>query len=128
MQEDVTDNIKKVVNENIWGSIKEFLNVGFHFGDGAHQVKISIGNPKLFKNFGFNIDGRYKGSYLWESSIANAVMPEIYVVDAQINYGIPAIKSVIKAGATNLGGNEYQSAVGTGFIGSQYYISLTINN
>lgn len=43
MQEDVTDNIKKVVNENIWGSIKEFLNVGFHFGDGAHQVKISIG-------------------------------------------------------------------------------------
>jgi iron complex outermembrane receptor protein len=65
---------------------------------------------------------------LWESSIANAVMPEIYVVDAQINYGIPAIKSVIKAGATNLGGTEYQSAVGTGNIGSQYYISLTINN
>ena len=32
MQEDVTDNIKKVVNENIWGSIKEFLNFGFHFG------------------------------------------------------------------------------------------------
>lgn len=98
------------------------------FNTPENQVKISIGNPKLFKNFGFNIDGRYKGSYLWESSIANAVMPEIYVVDAQINYGIPAIKSVIKAGATNLGGNEYQSAVGTGFIGSQYYISLTINN
>ena len=98
------------------------------FNTPENQVKISIGNPELFKNFGFNIDGRYKGSYLWESSIANAVMPEIYVVDAQINYGIPAIKSVIKAGATNLGGNEYQSAVGTGFIGSQYYISLTINN
>ena len=98
------------------------------FNTPENQVKISIGNPNLFKNFGFNIDGRYKGSYLWESSIANAVMPEIYVVDAQINYGIPAIKSVIKAGATNLGGIEYQSAVGTGYIGSQYYISLTINN
>ena len=98
------------------------------FNTPENQVKISIGNSNLFKNFGFNIDGRYKGSYLWESSIANAVMPEIYVVDAQINYGIPAIKSVIKAGATNLGGTEYQSAVGTGNIGSQYYISLTINN
>jgi outer membrane receptor protein involved in Fe transport len=98
------------------------------FNTPENQVKISIGNSNLFKNFGFNIDGRYKGSYLWESSIANAVMPEIYVVDAQINYGIPAIKSVIKAGATNLGGIEYQSAVGTGYIGSQYYISLTINN
>ena len=84
------------------------------FNTPENQVKISIGNSNLFKNFGFNIDGRYKGSYLWESSIANAVMPEIYVVDAQINYGIPAIKSVIKAGATNLGGIEYQSAVGTG--------------
>tara|TARA_R110000787_G_scaffold15134_2_gene46789 strand:- start:25760 stop:28501 length:2742 start_codon:yes stop_codon:yes gene_type:complete len=98
------------------------------FNTPEHQVKISIGNTKLFKNFGFNVDGRYKGEYLWESSIANAVMPEIYLVDAQINYGIPAIKSVIKVGATNLGGTEYQSAVGTGNIGSQYYISLTINN
>ena len=98
------------------------------FNTPQHQVKLSIGNPQLFKNFGFNVDGRYKGEYLWESSIANAVMPEIYLVDAQINYTIPAIKSIIKAGATNLGGTEYQSAVGTGNIGSQYYISLTINN
>jgi iron complex outermembrane receptor protein len=98
------------------------------FNTPEHQVKISIGNTELFKNFGFNVDGRYKGEYLWEASIANAVMPEIYLVDAQINYGIPAIKSVIKVGATNLGGTEYQSAVGTGNIGSQYYISLTINN
>jgi len=55
-------------------------------------------------------------------------MPEIYVVDAQLNYSIPALKSMIKVGATNLGGIEYQSAVGTGNIGSQYYISWTINN
>ena len=98
------------------------------FNTPQNQVKISIGNTQLFKNFGFNVDGRYKGDYLWESSIANAEMPETYVVDAQINYGIPSIKSVIKVGATNLGGKEYQSAVGTGNIGSQYYISLTINN
>jgi outer membrane receptor protein involved in Fe transport len=98
------------------------------FNTPENQVKISIGNSQLFKNFGFNIDGRYKGDYLWESSIANAEMPETYVVDAMINYGIPSIKSVIKVGATNLGGTEYQSAVGTGNIGSQYYISLTINN
>ena len=55
-------------------------------------------------------------------------MPETYVIDAQMNYAIPSLKSIIKVGATNLGGDEYQSAVGTGNIGSQYYISLTINN
>ena len=98
------------------------------FNTPNHQFKLSIGNPELFKNFGFNIDGRYKGEYLWESTIANAVMPEIVVVDAQLNYSIPSLKSLIKVGASNLGGDEYQSAVGTGNIGSIYYISLTINN
>ncbi len=98
------------------------------FNTPNHQFKLSIGNPILFKNFGFNIDGRYKGEYLWESTIANAVMPEIYVVDAQINYAIPCLKSMLKVGATNLSGVEYQSAVGTGNVGSQYYISWTINN
>ena len=98
------------------------------FNTPNHQFKLSIGNPELFKNFGFNIDGRYKGEYLWESTIANAVMPEIIVIDAQLNYSIPSLKSLIKVGASNLGGDEYQSAVGTGNIGSIYYISLTINN
>ena len=98
------------------------------FNTPNHQFKLSIGNTELFKHFGFNVDGRYKGEYLWESSIANAVMPETYVVDAQLNYSIPSLKSIIKVGATNLGGDEYQSAVGTGNVGSMYYVSLTINN
>jgi len=98
------------------------------FNTPKNQVKLSIGNPNVFKNFGFNIDGRYKGEYLWEASTAHAIMPETYVIDAQLNYAIPSIKSIIKVGATNLSGTEYQSAVGTGNIGSQYYISLTINN
>ncbi|MCF6306757.1 MAG: TonB-dependent receptor [Flavobacteriaceae bacterium] len=98
------------------------------FNTPNHQVKLSIGNPELFKSFGFNVDGRYKGEYLWQSSLANAVMPEIFVLDAQINYSIPSLRSMIKVGGTNLTGNEFQSAVGTGNIGSQYYISWTFNN
>lgn len=98
------------------------------FNTPNHQFKLSIGNTELFKYFGFNINGRYKGEYLWESSIANAVMPEIFVVDAQMNYTIPSLKSIIKVGASNLGGEEYQSAVGTGNVGTQYFISWTINN
>jgi len=43
MQENVTDKIKEVVEQDIWGSIKEFLNFGFHFGEGAHRVDITIG-------------------------------------------------------------------------------------
>ena len=49
-------------------------------------------------------------------------------LDAQINYAVPSIKSVFKVGGTNLTGKEYLSAPGVGAIGSQYFISWTINN
>jgi outer membrane receptor protein involved in Fe transport len=97
------------------------------FNTPENQIKVSFGNPNLLENFGFNVDYRYRGEYLWESSIANALMPSINVFDAQLNYSVPSIKSVFKIGGTNLGGDEYQSAVATGFIGSQYFISWTIN-
>ena len=87
-----------------------------------------MSSQKLFKNFGFSVDARWRDQFLWESSIANAVMPEATVIDAQLNYTVPSIKSTFKIGGTNLGGDEYQSAVGTGNIGSMYYISWTINN
>lgn len=51
----------------------------------------------------------------------------VTVVDAQISYGIPALKSVLKIGATNIGGKEYRQLVGPGLIGQQYFASLTIN-
>jgi hypothetical protein len=31
-----------------------------------HKVKGSIGNEKLFKNFGFKASLRWNGEYLWE--------------------------------------------------------------
>lgn len=43
MQEDVADKIKEVVKQDIWGSIKEFLSLGFHFGEGDNQIHITIG-------------------------------------------------------------------------------------
>ena len=98
------------------------------FNTPEHKVKVSFENPRLFKNFGFGINARWSDEYFWQSSIANAIMPSRTVVDAQINYSVPSIKSVFKAGATNLGGKEYQSAVAAPFIGSQYFVSWTINN
>lgn len=43
MQDDVTDKISEVVTEDIWGSIKSFLDWGIHFGKDDHQVHITVG-------------------------------------------------------------------------------------
>ncbi|MFG6686824.1 TonB-dependent receptor [Mariniflexile sp. HNIBRBA6329] len=98
------------------------------FNTPEHKVKVSLGNPELFKNFGFNVNARWSDEYFWQATIANAMIPARTVVDAQINYSVPSMKSTFKIGGTNLGGKEYQSAVGSPFIGSQYYVSWTINN
>ena len=97
------------------------------FNTPKHRIKGSIGNPKLFKNFGFNANVRWSTSYLWQSSFVDGVVPENTVVDAQINYGIPYLKSVIKVGVNNLGGKDYIQVIGAGAIGQLWYASLTIN-
>jgi len=71
---------------------------------------------------------RWQNAFVWESTFLDATVDGRTVLDAQINYSIPKFKSVIKLGGANLGGQEYFSAPGVGAIGSQYYISWTINN
>jgi len=98
------------------------------FNTPEHKVKVQFGNTNLFKNFGFNMNVRWQNAFVWESTFLDATVDGRTVLDAQINYSIPKFKSVIKLGGANLGGQEYFSAPGVGAIGSQYYISWTINN
>jgi outer membrane receptor protein involved in Fe transport len=97
------------------------------FNTPKHKVKGSIGNAKLFKNFGFNANVRWNTEYLWQSSFADGMIEETTVFDAQINYGIPQLKSVIKVGATNIGGKDYIQVIGSGAVGQQWFASWTIN-
>ena len=97
------------------------------FNTPKHRVKASLGNQKLFKNFGFNTNVRWNTKYLWQSSFADGTVPENLVFDAQINYGIPKLKSVLKVGATNLFGKDYIQVIGAGSIGQQWFASITIN-
>ena len=97
------------------------------FNTPNHKVKASFGNTELFKNFGFNVNYRWSDSFYWQASFADGDVPAYSVLDAQINYSVPSMKSVFKVGGSNLLGEEYFTAVGTGLIGSIYYVSWTIN-
>ncbi|WP_298531466.1 TonB-dependent receptor [uncultured Algibacter sp.] len=99
-----------------------------NFNTPEHKFKASFGNTDLFKNFGFNVAYRFSDNYFWEATFGNGLVPEFHVVDAQINLRLPSFKSSFKAGATNLLGEEYFTAFGTGNIGSMFYLSWTINN
>lgn len=76
------------------------------FNTPEHKVKLQFGKPDLFENFGFNINLRWQDEYLWESTFMDATIEGRTVLDAQINYSIPSIKSVFKLGGANLTGRE----------------------
>jgi len=97
------------------------------FNTPEHKVKISFGNTDVLENLGFNLNVRWNDKYLWESTFANAVIDAKTVVDAQVNYTVSKWKSIFKLGGANLGGKEYMSAPGNGSIGSQFFVSWTIN-
>ena len=97
------------------------------FNTPKHRVKASVGNDKLIENLGFNASVRWNSEYLWESTMVDGMIDSATVIDAQINYGIPKLKSVIKIGAANIGGKEYTQVLGAGAIGQQYFASWTIN-
>lgn len=97
------------------------------FNTPKHRVKASLGNAKLFKNFGFNTNVRWNSEYLWQSSFGDGMIPSTTVFDAQINYGLPQYKLLFKVGATNIGGKDYVQVIGAGSIGQQWFASLTIN-
>lgn len=41
--QDKTDRLKAIIENGIWSSIKQFLDLGFHFGEGEKSVDITIG-------------------------------------------------------------------------------------
>lgn len=88
-------------------------------------------------NIGFAVAFKYQDAFTWEGFgqptelgvplYGNTIVPIIRNLDAQVNYKVSSLKSIVKVGATNLFGKPYFQAYGNPYIGSTYYISLTFD-
>lgn len=97
------------------------------FNTPEHRYTVSLSNRKLIKDVGFNVSFRWQDEYLWQSSFGEARIGSFGVLDAQVNYKINSIKTIVKLGGTNLTGNNYITNLGGAQVGSTYYISLTFD-
>ena len=43
MIQEGTEKIKEIIEDDIWGTIKKFLDLGYHFGEGDKSINITIG-------------------------------------------------------------------------------------
>lgn len=97
------------------------------FNTPKNRFSVGVGNRKIGKNLGFNVNFRYQDAFEWQSSYGIWTVPKYGVLDAQVSYKMPSIKSVFKLGGTNLGGGDYRTNFGSPFIGQMYYLSVTFD-
>jgi len=43
MMQEGTERIKEIIEDDIWGTIKKFLDLGYHFGEGEKSIHITVG-------------------------------------------------------------------------------------
>jgi outer membrane cobalamin receptor len=70
---------------------------------------------------------RWQDTFKWESTFGIWQVPEYGVFDAQVNYKISSIKTIVKLGGTNLFGGDYRTNLGGPFVGQQFYLGLTFD-
>lgn len=97
------------------------------FNTPEHKYSVSLSNRNIGENIGFNITYRWQDDFVWESTFGSGPIPAYGVFDFQLNYKWEELKSVIKVGGTNLLGSDYRTNIGAGFVGTQYYVSVTFD-
>ena len=97
------------------------------FNTPKFTTNISFGNRAITKNVGFNIVWKWQDSFLWESPLVTGDVTAINNIDAQVTYRLPALKSTIKLGGTDILNNRHIQYAGGPTIGALYYAAITVD-
>jgi len=113
-----------------YNDVDEVSDPGFQiqFNTPDYRFNIGIGNRKIVKNLGFNINYRWQNSFLWESSFGVGEIPSINNLDAQINLFLPKYKTKMKLGCSNTLNKYYTTSFGSANVGSLIYLTLIADN
>ncbi len=77
------------------------------------------------RNVGFNVVCRWQYTFVWESPLANGIVPVYNTIDAQVNLRVPDLHTTIKIGGANLLNTRYIQYVAGPTLGGLYYVAVT---
>jgi outer membrane receptor protein involved in Fe transport len=105
--------------------------VGFvsFFNTPTYRLNVGFSNTGMGyqKRIGFAAMMRNQDGFFYESDFRQGSIPGYTVIDAQVSYKFPKIRSLIKLGANNLTNKYYRTAFGNPGIGGLYYVSYGYN-
>lgn len=94
------------------------------------KTNVTLGHRNVLPNVGFNVAWHWQEAFDWVGSF-NALIPgrvpAYHLLDAQVSYRLPAYKTTLKLGASNLTNQYIVQAYGSPAVGGLYYLSLTFN-
>ncbi|RAJ95937.1 outer membrane receptor protein involved in Fe transport [Larkinella arboricola] len=100
------------------------------FNTPRYKTNVTVGNRNIGKNIGFNVAWHWQDSFDWVGSF-NDLRPgriqAYHLLDAQVTYRLPALKTALKVGASNLTNRYIVQAYGSPAVGGLYYVSLTFD-
>ena len=102
-------------------------NFTTYFNTPKIRTKFTFGSTEISDDFSFNLSARYHNSYYWDSTFMSGQIPATWAFDAAMNFQVPELNGNVKVGATNFTGKDYMMMPGSGMIGSQYYVTFTLN-
>ena len=118
-------NLSGNVSYNELGDLPaDYLN---DFNTPTIRYNLGLGNKEIVKNIGFNVNYRWQDAFYWNSSFASGEVPAFSTVDAQVNFKIPSVNSMIKVGGSNILNKYYFTSYGNPSVGALYYVGLTYN-
>ena len=100
------------------------------FNTPKYRVNAGFGNSGFGKSerIGFSMNLRWQDSFFWEGGgFADGNMKAYTTLDAQVNYKLPKINSMVKVGGTNVTNKFYQTGFGNPYIGGMYYVTFAYN-
>ncbi len=95
------------------------------FNTPRYVTNVSFGNREIARNVGFNVVWRWQNSFLWQSPLADGVIPAYQTVDAQATYRVSQPKLTFKLGGSNVLNNRYVQYAAGPTIGGLYYLAVT---
>jgi hypothetical protein len=104
-------------------------NFRAYFNSPKYKVNTYFANSGLGKKklIGFNLTYRWQDGFYFEGDLGSGNLPAVNILDAQVSYKLPKIKSVIKVGANNILNQYYYNAIGNSRVGGLYYVSFGYN-
>jgi outer membrane receptor protein involved in Fe transport len=94
------------------------------FNTPNHKLNAAVTATDLFDRLGFQLSARYNGAYDFSFAALRGQVPAYVVVDAQVQYRLPAFRSTVRLGATNLLNSQHIEVIGGPNIGTTVYVQV----